>query len=92
MKKRLDIEIGKRYAAYIAQIRSYCEVVGVTYVEPTVSQFLAANALTRDRLMVAVEDEKKSVATSSAKSATAEKSRNLMSFAAHVRQQETTPK
>lgn len=39
-----------KYEAYVEQIRSYCQQMNQPFVKPSISDFLRANALTRDRL------------------------------------------
>lgn len=88
MKKNLEVELNTRYERYLAQVRSYCEVVGMKFVQPTISQFLAANALTRDRLL---GDEPKVTSTKAgATKQVAETNMrpSLISFANYVREQE----
>lgn len=91
MRKSLDTELMTRYARYTAQVKSYCEVVGIKYVQPTISQFLTANALTRDRLL---GEEPAVEATSSKAPATEQvakpnKRHGLLSFASYVKEQES---
>jgi len=82
MKKNLEHEITTRYARYLAQIKSYCEVVGMEFVAPTITQFLAANARTRDRLLGDAPATKQVVETN--------KRHGLLSFACHVKGQGTS--
>lgn len=44
-----------RYRVYVEQVRSYCLTTGTPFVQPTISQFLSANAMTRDRLTASEE-------------------------------------
>jgi hypothetical protein len=92
MKKNLEIELTTRYIRYLELVKSYCEVVGIRYVVPTVSQFLEANALTRDRLMVAEPNERKPVDASGRKRVTEAKKMRLLSFATYLRHQDVATK
>lgn len=46
------------YRLFVEQSRSYCQQVGIPFIEPTLSQFLAANAMTRNRLEAAQEGKR----------------------------------
>lgn len=57
MKRDLTKEMISSYSRYIAIIKSYCEVMGIAYQEPSLPQFLRANALTHNRLSIAKEEK-----------------------------------
>lgn len=93
MKRKLDIELTTRYVRYLEFVKSYCEVVDIRYVMPTVEQFLRANALTRDRLLeIEPANKQSTVATDREPVTEATKPSGLLSFAAYVKQQEAATK
>lgn len=57
MKRDLAKEMISGYSRYIAIIKSYCEVMGIAYQEPSLPQFLRANALTHERLLSAKDNK-----------------------------------
>ena len=50
MKTTFKKSVLPPFRLFLEQSRSYCQQVGIPFIEPTLSQFLAANASTRDRL------------------------------------------
>lgn len=50
MKVTFKEYLTPRYEAYIEMVRSYCKQMNLEFAEPSISDFLEANALTRDRL------------------------------------------
>ena len=50
MKVTFKEYLTPRYEAYVEMVRSYCKQMNLKFAEPSISDFLEANALTRDRL------------------------------------------
>lgn len=61
MKTTFKAYVAPRYELFVEQVRSYCQVTGVPFVMPTLSQFLEINGMTRNRLEAA-QDGKPSAA------------------------------